>query len=157
MVPFLCKKATEIAQSRPPDQVIGGRKNPYLLRWYLIPKNRFLNLYLHVFLRSDDDRALHDHPWCNLSLLLRGEYTEHTIQQGGIHRRVIRRAGDWKLRSASSAHRIELHSGSCMTLFLTGPKTRDWGFHCPETGWVPWQQFTAQGGTDGFGSKGCTQ
>jgi hypothetical protein len=42
---------------RAPDQVIGGRERPYMLRWYLIPRNRFCNIYLHHFLRSDDDRA----------------------------------------------------------------------------------------------------
>ena len=86
-----------IMQSCPPDQVIGGRQRPYLLRWFLIPQNRFLNVYLHRFLRSDDDRALHDHPWWNVSLLLEGAYTEHTIRAGGVHRRCIRPA--WRLET----------------------------------------------------------
>ncbi len=42
---------------RKPDFIIGGPENPYLLRWYLIPQNRFFNVYLHKILRSDDDRA----------------------------------------------------------------------------------------------------
>ena len=42
-----------------PHMVIGGAEDPYLLRWYLIPRNPFVNVYLHKFLRSDDDRALH--------------------------------------------------------------------------------------------------
>ncbi|MGK9451949.1 hypothetical protein ACSSZE_11960 [Acidithiobacillus caldus] len=130
-----------VIHSRPPDQVIGGLDNPYLLRWHLIPKNRFCNLYLHVFLRSDDDRALHDHPWWNCSILLDGEYTEHTIADGGIHHHQIRRAGGWKLRRAKAAHRIELHASTCVSLFLTGPKCREWGFHCLEKGWVHWRDF----------------
>jgi hypothetical protein len=52
----------KIAGSRPPDFVIGG-DSPYMLRWWIIPRNKFFNIYLHRFLRSDDDRALHDHPW----------------------------------------------------------------------------------------------
>lgn len=47
---------------RAPDFYIGGNANPYLLRWWVIPRNRFFNVYLHKFLRDDDDRALHDHP-----------------------------------------------------------------------------------------------
>ena len=47
---------------RPPDFVIGGADRPYMRRWYLVPKNTQLNVYLHHFRRSDDDRALHDHP-----------------------------------------------------------------------------------------------
>lgn len=72
---------------RAPDFVIGGAERPYLLRWFVIPRNKVFNVYLHQFLRSDDDRALHDHPWVNLSILLRGGYIEHTIAAGGIQQR----------------------------------------------------------------------
>jgi hypothetical protein len=99
--------------------------------------------YLHEFRRSDDDRALHDHPWWNCSILLCGEYTEHTIDAGGVNRRVIRRAGDAVFRRASRAHRVELHDGPCISLFITGPRVREWGFHCPEQGWIHWKRFTA--------------
>lgn len=162
---------------RPPDFVIGGHESPYLLRWYLTPwrrlrdiapdhrtrRQRFAllftrylpNVYLHQFLRSDDDRALHDHPWLfNLSVLLAGEYTEHTIDRGGIHRRRIRSAGAVKFRWGGAPHRIELHAGSAWTLFCTGPVVRNWGFHCPESGWVPWQQFTAADDPGAVG-RGC--
>lgn len=61
-----------------PHMVIGGTNDPYLLRWYLIPRNPIVNVYLHKFLRSDDDRALHDHPWWFVSLILRGQYDEVT-------------------------------------------------------------------------------
>ena len=58
------------AAKRPPNAIIGGPENPYLLRWWLIPRNRWFNVYLHQFKRSDDDRALHDHPWINASIVL---------------------------------------------------------------------------------------
>lgn len=122
---------------REPDQIIGGKERPYMLRWWVIPRNRFFNIYLHHFLRSDDDRALHDHPWWNLSVLLRGQYLEHTRD-----RIRLRRAGYIVLRRATCAHRIELIDGPVWTLFLTGPKIRSWGFHCPQ-GWRHWRKFTA--------------
>lgn len=143
------------ASNRDPDVVIGGSENPYLLRWFLIPRNRFFNLYVHFFLRSDDDRALHDHPWINASWILAYQYTEHTILAGGVHRRQIRREGDWYFRwSGKLAHRVELHHGPCWTLFFTGPRTREWGFHCPERGWVHWKDFTAADDPGAIG-KGC--
>jgi hypothetical protein len=117
--------------NRPPDVRIGPADDTYLQRWHVIPRNRFFNVYLHRFLRSDDDRALHDHPWINLSILLRGTYTEHTIAAGGVHQRAVRKAGDFKLRGARTAHRVELTHGTCWTLFITGPRLRSWGFHCP--------------------------
>lgn len=150
---------------RPPDFVIGGDQLPYLRRWWILPRNRFLNLYLHHFCRSDDDRALHDHPWAWCSILLRGGYTEHTIAAGGIHRRHVRTAPSIKFAGGSRAHRVELfdsHLGTtmfgelpCWTLFITGPRYREWGFHCPEQGWVHWTKFTS---ADGRGvGKGCEQ
>lgn len=140
---------------RQPDFVIGSRDNPYLHRWFVIPRNPLFNIYLHRFMRSDDDRALHDHPWSNLSILLRGRYVEHTIAAGGVHVKTERHAGDWKFRpSGAYAHRLELVDGECWTLFLTGPRYRQWGFHCPDQGWIHWKRFTA---TDNHGEigKGC--
>ncbi|EIC64345.1 hypothetical protein [Mycobacteroides abscessus] len=44
-----------------PHQPIGAEgEPPYLLRWYVIPRNRWVNVYLHKFLRDDEDRALVD-------------------------------------------------------------------------------------------------
>src|SRR3546814_7255198 len=91
---------------RKPDITIGGEDNPYLRRWYIIPRNRWFNVYLHEFLRDDDDRALHDHPWVNLSILLRGQYVEHTATGA-----TLRRAGAIKLRLPTATHRIALVDG----------------------------------------------
>ena len=141
--------------SRAPDFVIGGGEAPYLQRWWVIPRNRFFNVYLHHFMRSDDDRALHDHPWVNASWLIGGTYTEHTIDAGGIHRRAIREAGDFVFRrSGKFAHRVELHNGPCWTLFFTGPVYRRWGFHCPERGWVYYRDFVDERDHGAIG-RGC--
>lgn len=159
------------SQRRPPDRVIGGYHMPYLRRWWLIPRNPVFNIYLHQFLRSDDDRALHDHPWANCSILLRGEYMEHT--DSGV---CVLKAGDIKVRmSGKMAHRIELFADRAWngdlkpgtvcyaqhqerpvwTLFITGPRYREWGFWCPH-GWVHWKAFTASDDPGAIG-KGCDQ
>ena len=143
------KQFERYAASRPPDFVVGGKDNPYMRRWWIIPRNRFFNIYLHHFLRSDDDRALHDHPSWNISIILDGEYTEWGIAAGGVHRK----KGMWKFRFAKTAHRIELHNGPCWTLFINGAKLRNWGFHCPK-GWRPWQEFVEQRDAGSIG-KGC--
>lgn len=136
---------------RQPDVVLThpGADVPYLQRWFIVPRNEHLNVYLHRFLRSDDERALHDHPWPNFSWLLEGEYLEHT-PEGVFHRH----AGERVERDATSRHRIELIGGQPVTsLFFTGPKEREWGFHC-ERGWVHWQEFL--GAYDGSAEgKGC--
>lgn len=149
----LAPRLIAMSDRRAPDVVIGGHDDPYMRRWWLIPRNRWFNVYLHHFLRSDDDRALHDHPWWNLSILLRGRYVEHTISAGGVNVRTERRAGDLKFRGAASAHRIELADGPCWTLFVTGPRIREWGFHCPQ-GWRHWRIFTAGPNGETVG-RGC--
>jgi hypothetical protein len=121
--------------------------------------NLLPNLYLHHFERDDDDRALHDHPSWAVSFMLQGRYIEHTIDAGGIHRRRLFVAGALRFLPTRHAHRIELpringRPQPCWTLFLFGPTVRDWGFHCPEKGWVPWQEFTAAGKPGEIG-PGC--
>jgi len=153
----------------PPDVVIGGEDRPYLKRWHIIPRNRWFNIYLHRFLRSDDDRALHDHPWWNASVLLDGDYFEWVPFKLDVwgNRCIpnLRQEGFVYLRSAKSAHRIQLmrcdtnergktENVPVTTIFITGPRVRQWGFHCPQ-GWVHWEKFTAD--TDpktGLG-RGC--
>jgi hypothetical protein len=164
----------KIVHTRNPDFIIGGKERPYMLRWWLTPwskcyrdipdtmktrwqwfVSRLPGVYLHYIMRSDDDRALHDHPWRNVSILLRGSYVEHTIEAGGIHKRVRCVAGDVVFRKPLTAHRLEIDSGPCVSLFLCGFRVRSWGFHCPN-GWVDWKDFTAPDDAGAIG-KGCGQ
>ena len=138
--------AEDLMTSRPPDFVIGDN---YLLRWWVIPRNKLYNLYLHDIRKSDDDRAMHDHPWENTSLLISGSYIEHTPQ--GVFKR---KCGDIVHRKPEDSHRLEIIPGErAISLFATGSKVRDWGFHCPK-GWVPWQEFTSPTDSSKTG-RGC--
>lgn len=125
---------------RKPDFVIGPHDAPYLRRWWVIPRNRWFNIYLHQILKDDDDRALHDHPWWNVSIILKGCYDEIT-PKGRKHRG----RGSIVFRRATAAHRLVLpiRNGGmsyCWSLFITGPRVREWGFHCPR-GWRVWTEF----------------
>lgn len=143
-----------VAQRRPPDFQVGPDSHPYLLRWWLIPRNRVLNIYLHQFLNSDDDRALHDHPWLWCSVLLYGGYFEHTPAPGGGTLRTTYFEPQVRFGLPTKAYRIELFPGQCAwTLFITGPRVREWGFHCPQ-GWVHWRIFTNPENTGDVG-RGC--
>lgn len=131
-----------VAETRPPDHIIGGFASPYMLRWWVcgrIPADApgarvgsavgskwaarrpfGISVYLHCFLRSDDDRAMHDHPWPWLSWILQGGYDEITpcapedddAEWGGNYdegiKRTTRRAGSIAIRSARALHRVKL-------------------------------------------------
>jgi len=130
---------------RPPDFIIGPPDDIYLERWHLLPRNRWFIVYLHHFLRSDDDRALHDHPYVNVSILLRGAYLEQLPGERRRLRLPWRPWAFWRLtcRLPTSAHRVELIDRQPVwTLFITGPRVRNWGFLCPK-GWVPHERFAA--------------
>jgi hypothetical protein len=146
-----------IAQRPQPHVVIGEPGNPYLLRWFVIPRNPLFNIYLHKMLRDDEDRALHDHPWWSISLNLGGTLGEiYQASDFEIHRWF--QFGDVVRRGPTFAHRLLVPHGDAMTLFITGPKIRAWGFHCdPPVGWRHWREFTAPTAhykSGGIG-KGC--
>lgn len=196
-----------VANQRPPDFIVGADdpNGAYLERWFLTPwrpwqttmrdraeasptwYNRagarvlgwLPNLYLHKFLRDDDDRALHDHPSWAASFILREGYVEHTIADGGVHQRRFFGPGTLRLLGTRHTHRIECNTAMtfrpeldadgnptgcllgkrgaprpCWTLFLFGPIVREWGFHCPDAGWIHWREFTAAG-QPGETGAGC--
>ncbi len=135
---------------RKPDFVIG---DDYLRRWWVLPRNPWFNVYLHRINASDDDRALHDHPWWNVSIILRGRYLEVVRRRAGLVAR-MRNAGSMVFRRGRTAHRLEVQDGEhAWTLFITGPRIREWGFHCPQ-GWRHWREFTAPNDSSKTG-RGC--
>lgn len=131
--------ANRIMNSREPDFVIGPHRNPpYIRRWWVIPRNKFFNIYLHEVQQDDDDRALHDHPWYNMSYVVEGGYNEVTPR--GWFPLL---AGQVRFRRATALHRLELLGGKrTVTFFVTGPRIRDWGFDTP-SGWIAWKDFVS--------------
>jgi len=117
----------------------------YLLRWHLIPRNKFFNIYLHKFIGDDDDRALHDHPWASFSIRLKGDLREH-LHMGDDGAAYVLLASRFTYRPAMYAHRLSLIDNKpAWTLFITGPRKREWGFHC-KNGWQHWSTMTTPEG-----------
>jgi hypothetical protein len=128
---------TSTVIKREPDFIIGDEKDPHMHRWYIIPRNRFFNIYLHRFMRSDE-RIMHDHRWWSLSIMLEGGCVEHILdEEKEEEKEVGRLEGDFVFRRAKTLHHIELIPGiPCWTLFMTGPAFREWGFLYPNGQWV---------------------
>lgn len=111
----------------------------YLTRWHLIPRNPWFNVYLHRFVGADQGRDLHDHPWWSATIVLKGSYRELFIEPGDeypYHQMV-----KWMtIRRPETAHRILQPEVPTWTLFITGPRVREWGFHTVN-GWVNWRRY----------------
>ena len=124
---------------------------PYLERYYLFlrERERFpFNVFLHKFLKSDPD-DVHDHPWPYATLILKGGYWEwiphfDTVGRKTGEYQVWRGPGHFRVSSANSYHRIELDPDiTAWTLFMPGPKQRDWGF-LVKNKWIQWEQYLKQ-------------
>ena len=108
-------------------------RGPLLTRYFLV-KTRLFGLYLHRLHASDEDRALHDHPWSFVTVLLSSGYYEHTPDGRFWMRRfsVLYRPAEWR-------HRLEL-VGPVWTLVFRWRDRREWGFWTP-SGWLDWRAY----------------
>lgn len=138
-------------------KIIGAPENPLLVRYSLFRCEAF-GIFLHHMLRSDHERALHDHPWPFVSVVLRGGYTEihdQTLQRKET--RVWHGPGSVLVRPAEWRHRFELSPRSVQvrcaseesltdaflraarqkcdawTLVFVGRRCRRWGFFVPKS------------------------
>jgi hypothetical protein len=178
---WLAERLVKFARRKtqfPPNFVVGQDGNPYMKRWWILftppsaPEGqgsklsrlcaRLFNVYIHEFVHDDDDRALHDHPAPSISISL-GEigkeyYRWSTMDEIYLDRDEIERErtvefGSIVFRSAKFAHRMIVPNPGHVTIFIFGPRVREWGFVCP-AGWRHWKEFTAPGNSGTVG-RGC--
>lgn len=134
-------KASWGLRKRPPDMVIfRGPNEHYIERWFILPRNRWFNVYLHKIL-LDDYLTPHDHPWWNVSVPF-SPYWEfqhkvvEVIKTNSVHYKYsskcyLRMPYRPVFRKATSIHRIAVQNtvrGYAWSLFITGPQRRIWGF-----------------------------
>lgn len=106
---------------------------PLVTRYYLF-ESKPVSLYLHRLHCSDEDRALHDHPWSFISILFHSGYYEHTPTGRFWRRRfsVLWRPAEWQ-------HRLELVKPT-WTLVVKFRRRREWGF-VTQHGWMDWKEY----------------
>jgi hypothetical protein len=117
------------------DDECSPDQGPLMLRWHLLgSRGGKRALMIHCFLRSDHDRAFHDHPWDFVTFLL-SPYREHTPEGIVEHPRfsIHRRPAEWK-------HWVETIRPETWTLVLRSKRRREWGFHT-DHGWVDWRTY----------------
>lgn len=158
-------KRIDELKRREPDFIIAPLGKPFLNRWHLFRNKRLGTIYLHQTVDHDDQRALHDHPWSNISVIVRGAYFEivpadgtRPYHGGDAVTPIRRERGDVIFRKALTPHSLLLPGGNqpeeCWSLFITGPVVRRWGFYCPN-GWVDESVYRVRKGKTSEVGQGC--
>lgn len=116
--------------------IVNCDRDEYLHRWYLIRTKKF-GLFIHKFIRSDEDRATHSHPWNFIVIPLWQGYLEHN--DTGITR-VFPLLGT-RFRKAEYRHRVELiEDKPSWSLFVRFEERIEWGFW-PKEGFIQWNKW----------------
>lgn len=119
-------------------------KEPYMIRYYLKNFRPFGRIVMHNVLRSDID-GLHDHPWGFQSFIIRGGYWETYKREDGEIVREWREPGYSATRTSEFLHRLEVDSEKAgtetWTLFMMGPREKDWGFIDEDEKWIQWEEY----------------
>lgn len=110
------------------------------LRQYRLFDWRWLCVRVHYIARQDSDRHMHDHPWrWAWSFILKGWYVEERNFQD-TRQHYYRSAGQTNLLRSRHYHRITAVAPGTWTLFVTGPRTKSWGFLTPD-GHMDWKEY----------------
>jgi hypothetical protein len=127
---------------------------PLMVRYFLIRTPVFA-VYIHNFLRSDNDRHFHDHPWAFATFLLTSGYAEHVplIDGEPMGGECIewRRRFSLLFRPAEWKHWVEVPK-PLWTLIFRLRRRREWGFWT-EKGWVNWRTYGLDWCEDGASSS----
>lgn len=130
-------------------------KEPYLVRYYYQNFRPHCRIVIHHVLRSDVD-GLHDHPWAADTFILSGGYWESKLIVPNLYplqdratsknvERLWRPAGYHGQFSSNYYHRLELDPDKAQaetwTLFMMGPKEKDWGFMDQDGEWVQHEEY----------------
>jgi hypothetical protein len=147
--------------------------NPTYWRWFVWPRNQFLNLYLHNWL-NDDAHDPHDHRMMNISFILQGSYFEERFvvsptpgQPLPRMETVFRKRYSVTMRLPATPHRVVLPRDAegrpipSWSLFLGFPQWRNWGFWCSgkdglTASWRPHEEYAMSADPTGkdYGRKG---
>lgn len=108
-------------------------RGPLLVRYFLF-RSPWVSVFLHHLMSSDEDRALHDHPWTFITWLVSGGYWEHTTTE-----RIWRKRFSVLYRPAEWQHCLEL-TKPVWTVVVKFKSRRTWGF-ITKDGWQKWTNY----------------
>lgn len=143
---------------------VGNPDCPIMKRLTIVRIPWLGSVRIHRFMPNADDRDVHDHPWNFLTFVLFGHYEDRRICDAcegtgrsydevdlyacpgcggrGIVLRELMTVGKVRYRSATHQHITHVGPRGCLTVVLTGPVIRDWGF-MRAGDWIWWKTYGA--------------
>ena len=117
--------------------------SPYLTRYILCRVPFGPRVFLHKIWTKDPGRDHHNHPWLwAKAYILRGGYTEVRTRMGwnrDLKKHYV--AGDTNYIGPHVYHSIVSVLPNTWTLFVAGPRKREWGFLVPGPRHVDWRTY----------------
>jgi hypothetical protein len=101
-------------------QKLGPKDCPYVIRYIL--NLYFFSIRLHIWLKSDDLRYEHDHPWDFYSFVLYGSLYDRSNS-----RDTYRPTFSCSFFKAEHKHSVVIDKPA-ITLLITGKERREWGY-----------------------------
>ena len=102
------------------NQPLGEEECPYVYRW--IFNFYFFSIRIHKWIRSDDKRFMHDHPWWFIAMVIRGSNTDVS------NTRELMKPFRPRYRSSSHKHYVDVPKSGCISILLTGKPMRKFRF-----------------------------
>lgn len=120
------------------NEPLGIAECPYAYRYVFIFFG--YSIRVHRWLRSDDKRFMHNHPWWFVTFVLRGSYQDISLNE-------IEQLNtfSFKYRNSNHTHYVEIPDSGCLTLLITGKPINKWGFWIKERYLRPLRFFSRYG------------
>jgi len=99
----------------------------YYRLWAIISK-RFGSIRIHNWLKEDDARHAHSHPYWFITFVLKGGYTDVSQDESGKETKEVLRALTCRYRPSNHMHQVLEVMPNTWTLLITGPSIHRWGF-----------------------------
>jgi hypothetical protein len=116
--PFWKSKPFQLRWNEP----LGDKECPYAYRWVFIFFG--YSIRIHKWIRSDDKRYMHNHPWWFLTFILKGSYTDVSNKGEEFLKRF-----SFRFRLANHSHYVSIPKTGAVTILITGRPKQKWGFN----------------------------
>lgn len=94
---------------------------PYMYRWVF--NFKLFSIRIHHWIRSDDKRAFHSHPWNFITFVIKGSYIDVTPEG-----KETLKFGSIRYRKNHHMHYVDVPKTGCWSILLTGNPNFKWGF-----------------------------